>query len=41
MKKKLYIGCSLTLLPSDKKEEFLKMIDELKKELKKCYMLMN
>ena len=32
-KKKLYIGCSLTLLPSDKKDDFLQMISEIKKTL--------
>src|ERR1035437_887053 len=40
MKKKIYIGCSLTLLPPDKKEEFLKMIDELKKELGKHFEIL-
>jgi len=35
--KKLYVGCSLTLLPPDKKEVFLQMINEIKKELRKSF----
>lgn len=38
--KKLYIGCSLTLLPPDKKEAFLKMISEIKKELGKSFEIL-
>ena len=37
MKKKLYIGCALTNLPIDKKEEFLEMIASIKKELSKYF----
>ena len=37
MKKKLYIGCSLTLLPEDKKESFLEMIDLIRKELRESF----
>src|SRR5437899_3026749 len=40
MKKKLYIGCSLTLLPPDKKDAFLKMISEVKKELNKSFEIL-
>lgn len=40
MKKKLYIGCSLTLLPPDKKEVFLQMISEIKKELGKSFEIL-
>ena len=36
-KKKLYIGCSLTLLPVDKKDDFLRMTSEIKKELGKYF----
>jgi hypothetical protein len=32
-KKKLYVGCALSHLPQDKKEEFLAMISEIRKEL--------
>jgi hypothetical protein len=35
--KKLYIGCALTNLPSNKKEAFLKMIKEIKIELRKYF----
>ena len=34
MKKKLYIGCSLTLLPPDKKKEFLQMVSDVKQGLR-------
>lgn len=37
MKKKLYIGCALTNLPSDKKEAFLRMISKIKQELGKSF----
>ena len=40
MKKKLYIGCSLTLLPINEKEEFLKMISKIKKELDKNFEIL-
>ena len=39
MKKKLYIGCSLTLLPPNKKDAFLEMVSLIKKELSKKYNL--
>lgn len=35
--KKLYVGCSLTLLPPHKKEVFLQMITEIKKGLGKNF----
>lgn len=38
--KKLYIGCALTNLPLEKKEVFLKMISEVKKELSKHFEVM-
>jgi hypothetical protein len=38
--KKLYIGCSLTLLPSDKKDAFLEMISLIKKELSKSFEIL-
>lgn len=38
--KKLYVGCSLTLLPPDKKEVFLQMITEIKKELSKSFEIL-
>jgi hypothetical protein len=40
MKKKLYIGCALTIVPEDKKESFWAMIVEIKKELKKHFELL-
>src|SRR3989344_5817513 len=40
MKKKLYIGCSLTLLPLDKKDAFLSMIKEMKQELGKSFEIL-
>lgn len=40
MKKKLYIGCSLTLLPPDKKDAFLQMITEIKKTLSKSFEIL-
>src|SRR3989338_2804216 len=40
MKKKLYIGCSLTLLPADKKDTFLQMVEEVKKELSKSFEIL-
>ena len=40
IKKKLYIGCSLTLLPPNQKEEFLQMISEIKKELGKSFEIL-
>lgn len=40
MKKKLYIGCSLTLLPPDKKDAFLQMITEIKKELTESFEIL-
>lgn len=39
-KKKLYIGCSLTLLPPDKKDVFLQIISEIKKELSKSFEIL-
>ncbi|MCE9549222.1 hypothetical protein K8Q98_02375 [Candidatus Nomurabacteria bacterium] len=39
-KNKLYIGCALTNLPPDKKEEFLNMVSKLKQELKKHFELL-
>lgn len=39
-KKKLYIGCPLTLLPPDKKDAFLEMISEIKKELKNHFEIL-
>lgn len=33
MKKKLYVGCALTVVPPDKKEAFWQMIKDIKKEL--------
>lgn len=39
-KKKLYIGCGLTLLPPDKKDAFLQMISEIKKELSKSFEIL-
>jgi hypothetical protein len=38
--KKLYVGCSLTLLPTDQKEVFLRMITEIKKELGKSFEIL-
>jgi hypothetical protein len=35
--KKVYVGCALTTLPNERREEFLKMIDDLKSELRKNY----
>ena len=40
MKKKLYIGCALTNLPSDKREEFMQMVNKIKEELKKHFELL-
>ncbi len=40
MKKKLYIGCSLTLLPLGKKDTFLKMIKEIKVKLSKSFEIL-
>lgn len=40
MKKKLYIGCSLTLLPTDKKDAFLQMISEIKEKLGKNFEIL-
>jgi len=40
MKKKLYIACALTNLPADKKEEFLQMIFDIKKELSKSFEIL-
>ena len=40
MKKKLYIGCALTNLPSEKKDEFLQMIAKIKKELSKSFEIL-
>lgn len=38
--KKLYIGCALTNLPEDKREEFMQMITKIKQELKKHFELL-
>lgn len=40
MKKKLYIGCALTHLPEDKKEDFLKMVDNVKKKLRNDFEIL-
>ena len=40
MKKNLYIGCSLTHLPVDKKESFMKLIGDIKKELSKSFNIL-
>lgn len=37
MKKKLYVGCALSNLPSGKKDIFLEMIMEIKKKLKDSF----
>ncbi len=40
MKKKLYIGCGLTNVPEDKKEDFFQSIFEIKKELAKDFEIL-
>lgn len=40
MKKKLYIGCALTNLPADKKDKFMEMVGEIKKELGKSFEIL-
>jgi hypothetical protein len=40
MKKKLYIGCALTVIPLEKREPFLKLIAEIKKELGKSFEIL-
>ena len=40
MKKKLYIGCSLSLLPAEEKENFLQMIDDIKKKLSEDFEIL-
>src|SRR3989344_1788075 len=40
MKKKLYVSCSLTIIPPDKKDSFLAMIKEIKKELSKNFEIL-
>lgn len=40
MKKKLYIGCALTRLPQDKKDDFLKMIIEVREKLGEYFEVM-
>lgn len=40
MKKKLYIGCALTHLPPERKDVFLKMIQELREKLKDNFNIM-
>lgn len=40
MRKKLYIGCALTNLPADKKDKFLEMIKDIKKELSKSFEIL-
>ncbi|MEK7106214.1 MAG: hypothetical protein AAB895_02550 [Patescibacteria group bacterium] len=37
MKKKLYIGCALTIIPEDKRDIFLKIISDLKKALEENF----
>ena len=39
-KKKLYIGCALTIVPQDKKEVFWGIIKEIKKELNKNFEIL-
>jgi hypothetical protein len=39
-RKKLYIGCSLTLLPPEKKAEFLEIVSKIKKELGKSFEIL-
>ena|SRR3990167_9018367 len=39
MKKKLYIGCALTKLPSDREESFLQMLAEIKEGLKENFQI--
>lgn len=41
MKKKLYIGCALTILPSDKKVAFMEMISKLKEDLKENFEIID
>ncbi|HEY4513677.1 MAG TPA: hypothetical protein VJH06_04180 [Candidatus Paceibacterota bacterium] len=41
MKKKLYIGCSLTHLPAHEKEVFLEMISDLRRELEKNFEILD
>jgi hypothetical protein len=40
MKKKLYIGCALTNVPSDKREILLEMIFKIKAELRKSFEIL-
>lgn len=40
MQKKLYVGCALTTIPQEKREEFLRMIDEVKKKLSEHFSML-
>ena len=40
MKKKLYIGCALTVIPSDKKDAFWEMVKDTKKQLSKSFEIL-
>ena len=40
LKRKLYIGCALTKLPLDQKDNFLKMITQIRKELGEHFEVM-
>ena len=40
LKRKLYIGCALTKLPPDQKDNFLKMITQIRKELGENFEVM-
>jgi hypothetical protein len=38
--RKLYVGCALTTIPTEKREEFLEMINEVKKRLSEHFILL-
>ncbi|MBI3888248.1 hypothetical protein HY311_00435 [Candidatus Nomurabacteria bacterium] len=40
MKKKLYVGCALTVVPAEKKDFFWGMIKDIKKELSKSFEIL-
>jgi hypothetical protein len=41
MKKKIYIGCALTHLPADKREDFLKMVFKVRKDLEQHFEVLS
>jgi hypothetical protein len=41
MKKKLYIGCALTVVPPEKRMGFVALIEEVKKELRNHFEVMD